>query len=83
MRAIGPLGVRPAGIGAFVACYALGSAAILGGLGVAAAGLGLGAWIAVAAGILTVGVGARSMLSRRRLRWPRGAGGADPRVMGR
>lgn len=50
MRAIGPLGVRPAGIGAFVARYALGSAAILGGPGVAAAGLGLGAWIAVAAG---------------------------------
>jgi hypothetical protein len=66
MRALGRLGAGLAGVGAFVVCCALGPAAILGGLGVAAAGLGVGAWIAVGGGIFIVGLGARSALARRR-----------------
>jgi hypothetical protein len=55
-----------AGASAFAVCCALGPATILAGLGVAAAGLGLGAWIAVGAGILIVGSGAHSALVGRR-----------------
>ena len=66
MRALGRLGAGLAGIGAFAVCCALGPAAILAGLGVAAAGPGVAAWIGVAAGILILGVGARWALARRR-----------------
>ena len=65
MKGFARLGAGLGAIGAVIACCALGPAAILAGLAVAAAGLGLGAWIIVAAGILIGGVGARAMLSRR------------------
>lgn len=66
MRVPGRLGAELAGIGVVVACCALGPAAILAGVGVAVAGLGVGAWIAIIAGLLLAAAGTLLAVIRRR-----------------
>ena len=74
MRTFSRLGAGLAGIGVVVACCALGPAAILAGVGVAVTGLGVGAWSAIAAGVVLVAVGAViANIQRRRRRAGPGA----------
>ena len=76
MKAIGRLGAGLA-VGALAVCCVLGPAAVVAGIAIGFGGIGFGAWIVAAAGILVAGAGALFMLARRR-RGPRAACRARP-----